>query len=268
MAYEEMTYERIMSRCLARVPGTVDKREGSIIYDAIARQQPNWRFFTLTRSTQMDRAFPDTAADVDLTNKAKERGVFRLPASAAVRKGVFKGAAGYMDIPIGSRFSGGTVNYRATRKESWCLSDDLRGHRGDRQRLLWQAHVPITYIAGLTSAELQDILIPGEDEESDEELRARYMQSLSNTAFGGNVAEYKQQIEQIEGVGAAKIFPVWAVRRDGQGGADRIPAAPCPPPSLSRRCRPPLTRNRTPGRGWAWRPSVIPLPSRQPPVPP
>ena len=36
MAYEEMTYERIMSRCLARVPGTVDKREGSIIYDAIA----------------------------------------------------------------------------------------------------------------------------------------------------------------------------------------------------------------------------------------
>ena len=36
MAYEEMTYERIVSRCLARVPGTVDKREGSIIYDAIA----------------------------------------------------------------------------------------------------------------------------------------------------------------------------------------------------------------------------------------
>ena len=34
MVYEEMTYERIMSRCLARVPGTVDKREGSIIYDA------------------------------------------------------------------------------------------------------------------------------------------------------------------------------------------------------------------------------------------
>ena len=25
MAHEEMTYERIMSRCLARVPGTVDK---------------------------------------------------------------------------------------------------------------------------------------------------------------------------------------------------------------------------------------------------
>ena len=65
-----------------------------------------------------DRGPEDTAADVDLTNKAKERGVFRLSASAAVRKGVFKGAAGGMDIPIGSRFSGGTVNYRATKKES------------------------------------------------------------------------------------------------------------------------------------------------------
>lgn len=118
MAYEEMTYERIMSRCLARVPGTVDKREGSIIYDAIAPAAAELAILYSTLSTEMDRAFPDTAADVDLTNKAKERGVFRLPASAAVRKGVFKGAAGYMDIPIGSRFSGGTVNYQATRKES------------------------------------------------------------------------------------------------------------------------------------------------------
>ena len=108
MAYEEMTYERIMSRCLARVPGTVDKREGSIIYDAIAPAAAELAILYSTLSTEMDRAFPDTAADVDLTNKAKERGVFRLPASAAVRKGVFKGTSGYMDIPIGSRFSVGT----------------------------------------------------------------------------------------------------------------------------------------------------------------
>lgn len=210
MAYEEMTYERIMSRCLARVPGTVDKREGSIIYDAIAPAAAELAILYSTLSTEMDRAFPDTAADVDLTNKAKERGVFRLPASAAVRKGVFKGAAGYMDIPIGSRFSGGTVNYQATRKESLGVYQMTCEDTGEIGNVYFGNLIPITYIAGLTSAELQDILIPGEDEESDEELRARYMQSLSNTAFGGNVAQYKQQIEQIEGVGAAKIFPVWA----------------------------------------------------------
>ena len=210
MVYEEMTYERIMSRCLARVPATVDKREGSIIYDAIAPAAAELAILYSTLSTEMDRAFPDTAADVDLTNKAKERGVFRLPSSAAVRKGVFKGAAGYMDIPIGARFSGGTVNYRATRKESLGIYEMTCEESGEVGNAYFGNLIPIDYIAGLTSAELQDILIPGEDEESDDELRARYMQSLSSTAFGGNVAQYKQQLEQLEGVGAAKIFPVWA----------------------------------------------------------
>lgn len=219
MVYEEMTYERIMSRCLARVPATVDKREGSILYDAIAPAAAELAILYSTLSTEMDRAFPDTAADVDLTNKAKERGVFRLPASAAVRKGIFKGTNGSMDIPIGARFSGGTVNYRATRKESLGIYEMTCEESGEVGNAYFGNLIPIDYIAGLTSAELQDILIPGEDEESDDELRARYMQSLSSTAFGGNVAQYKQQLEQLEGVGAAKIFPVWAGRWYRQGGA-------------------------------------------------
>ena len=34
--YENMTFENVMDRCLARVSASVDKREGSIVYDAIA----------------------------------------------------------------------------------------------------------------------------------------------------------------------------------------------------------------------------------------
>ena len=34
--YENMTFENIMDRCLSRVSASVDKREGSIVYDAIA----------------------------------------------------------------------------------------------------------------------------------------------------------------------------------------------------------------------------------------
>ena len=34
--YENLTYERIMSRVLANVPSNVDKRQGSVIYDAVA----------------------------------------------------------------------------------------------------------------------------------------------------------------------------------------------------------------------------------------
>ena len=34
--YEEVTYESILERMLEKVPDNMDKREGSIIYDALA----------------------------------------------------------------------------------------------------------------------------------------------------------------------------------------------------------------------------------------
>ena len=36
MAYEDITYEVILQRMLDRVPNNMDKREGSIIFDALA----------------------------------------------------------------------------------------------------------------------------------------------------------------------------------------------------------------------------------------
>ena len=110
MAYETMTFERIMDRCLDRVADNIDKREGSVIYNAIAPAAAELAILYSVLSAEIDRAFPDTAVGDDLTNKAKERGIFRLPATAAVRTGVFRGAGGNMDVPIGSRVSGGDVN--------------------------------------------------------------------------------------------------------------------------------------------------------------
>ena len=34
--FEVMTYEKIMERMLARVPNSLDKREGSVMLDALA----------------------------------------------------------------------------------------------------------------------------------------------------------------------------------------------------------------------------------------
>lgn len=33
MLYENMTFENIMDRCLSRVAASIDKREGSVVYD-------------------------------------------------------------------------------------------------------------------------------------------------------------------------------------------------------------------------------------------
>lgn len=205
-----MTYEEILERCLERVTDDIDKREGSVVYTALAPAAAELAMMYSLLQAEIDRAFPDTATDVDLTNKAKERSVFRLPATAAVRKGLFTGADSKgIDVPLGSRFSGGDVNYVATERIDvgvFRLTAEELGSIGNEYTGIL---FPIDYIEGLASATLTDVLIYGEDEETDDSLRERYYASLQAATFGGNVADYRAKTEKIPGVGACKVFPVW-----------------------------------------------------------
>ena len=117
MLYENMTFENIMDRCLSRVAASIDKREGSVVYDAIAPAAAELAIMYIELAYLMDRAFPDTEEGDDLTRKCQERSVFRTPATAAIRKGYFEdGDGGAMDVPIGSRYSGDALNYVVTEK--------------------------------------------------------------------------------------------------------------------------------------------------------
>ncbi|MCX4265782.1 MAG: baseplate J/gp47 family protein, partial [Firmicutes bacterium] len=68
---------------------------------------------------------------------------------------------------------------------------------------------PLEYLNGLSKAELERILVPGEDEEGTEAFRARYLKDLLEQSFGGNVADYVNKAEGIAGVGAAKVQAAW-----------------------------------------------------------
>ena len=209
MNYAEMTFERLLSRCLARVSEDIDKREGSVIYNALAPACAELAEFYSLHSAEMDRAFIDTAEGLDLTNKAKERGIFRLAATAAVRRGTFTTSAGNADIPIGSRFSGGDINFIATRRISAGVYELTAEEKGAAGNIYYGALLPIDYIADLATATLGEVLIPAEDEETDAALRERYYVSLTTNSFGGNKAQYKEMTEKIAGVGSVKVFPVW-----------------------------------------------------------
>ena len=114
---DEHSYEALMARCLGRVSAEVDKREGSILYDALAPACAELAVLYTELETMLDRAWPDTAAGADLDKKAAERSLVRAPASSAVREGRFTGADGEaFDVPIGTRFSGGAVNFTVTER--------------------------------------------------------------------------------------------------------------------------------------------------------
>ena len=208
--YENMTFENIMERCLSRVSSSVDKREGSIVYDAIAPAAAELAIMYIELAYLLDRAFPDTETGDDLTKKCRERSVFRTAATYAVRKGYFEKADGSgCDLEIGTRFSGGDINFAVTERIAagqYSLTAESAGAVGNEYV---GTLFPIDYVPELAAARLADILIPGEDEESDDALRARYFESLESQAFGGNIADYKNKVELLPGVGAVKVFPVW-----------------------------------------------------------
>lgn len=209
--YEGQTFEAIMERCMDRVATSVDKREGAIVYDAVAQAAAELAILYIELEYNRNRGFPDTAAGQDLTDKCKEGRIFREAATCAIRKGYFEGAngAGY-DPPIGSRFSGGGINFAVIRSigSGQCqLQAETAGAVGNGYI---GTLYPIDSMEGLTAARLADILIPGEDEEDDETLRRRYLESLRSWAFGGNMADYRQKVLSMQGVGGCKVLPVWA----------------------------------------------------------
>ncbi|AFL99534.1 putative phage Mu protein gp47-like protein [Desulfitobacterium dehalogenans ATCC 51507] len=209
--YENQTYDTILARMLTRVPNTVDKREGSLIFDALAPAAAELAQAYAELDINNNLIFADTASEEYLTRRAAEFGINRKEATKARRRGeFFDNTNAPLNIPIGSRYSIGGLNYTAIEQIStgvFALECETSGTAGNRQ---FGTLLPITYVNDLARAELTDVLVPGEDEETDEALRSRYYETVNEPAFGGNIADYKQKINAINGVGGTKVFPTWA----------------------------------------------------------
>lgn len=226
--FSSKTYTALLQQMLARIPDTYDKRDTSPIPTALGPAAWALEGFYLSLSQVQQQAFIQTASGQSLEDLAVIAGISRYPASAAVRLGVFN-----MAVPIGSRFSTAngseSINFAVTAAtdtaNQYQLTAETPGSIGNEYT---GAILPITAIPGLTLAQITDILVPGDDAETDDELRARLITALNQRPFGGNIASYRENILAIDGVGAVQIYPTW----NGGGtvkcsvlGADFAPAS-------------------------------------------
>ena len=197
-----MTYEEILNRMLDLVPSTIDKRQGSVIYNALSPAAIELSNMYIELEKLKDSSYADTATGESLTLRAAERGVNRKTATAAIRKGIFN-----IVIPVGSRFGIEDITYVVIESGTEAI---LRCEQlGEIGNIYNGTMLPIKYINDLTTCELTDILIPGESEETDDSLRIRYFDNLESQAFGGNVADYKEKTKALNGVGGVKVYPIW-----------------------------------------------------------
>ena len=164
--YENVTYEEILERMLSRVPNNMDKREGAIIYDALAPAAVELQLMYIELDVILKETFADTASREYLIRRVKERGIVPENATKAVLKGSFRPES--LELQEGTRFSCGTLNYQVTEKISageYKLECETEGSAGNGK---FGKIIPINYIEDLEYAELNELLIPGEDEEDTE----------------------------------------------------------------------------------------------------
>lgn len=229
----QQTYQNILTQMLDQVPATFDKRDTSPIPTALGPAAYALEGFYISLNQVQLAAYIQTATGQALDYLAVIAGLTRYPASAAVRLGIFD-----MAVPIGSRYStingADSINFQATAATTgktegdyyYQLTAETPGSIGNEYT---GPILPITAIPGLNSAQITDILVPGDDEESDEDFRARIIEALNDRPFGGNIASYRTYIMAIDGVGAVQVYPTW----NGGGtvkcsvlGADFLPASP------------------------------------------
>ena len=206
--FEDLTYEIILQRMLARVPTNVDKREGSVIYDALAPAAFELMQMYFELNNIMIEAFADTASREFLIRRAAERGIHPEPATRAILRGEFTPIT--IDM-TGRRFSmpNSSITYivkKIITAGVYQVECETVGTEGNHYL---GTIIPIDFIQGLQTAELTDILIPAQDEEETETLRKRYLESFNDKAFGGNIRDYLTKTNSINGVGATKVTPVW-----------------------------------------------------------
>jgi len=205
--FESKTFEVILEDILSRIPDSFDKREGSIIYDAVAPAAVEIQNLYLSFDLMMNECFGDTASREYLVRHAKQRDMIPYPATHSVLQAEF--TPNTLEIPIGSRFNSQVSSYVVTEK----ISDGIYKLNCEEAGTIGNQYVgkiiPVEFIMGLQTATITKILIYGENEEATEDLRTRFMDSFKMLSFGGNRAEYKEKALSIAGVGAMKVEPAW-----------------------------------------------------------
>ncbi|MED4399765.1 baseplate J/gp47 family protein [Metabacillus fastidiosus] len=212
--YSERTQEEILESMKESVRDDVDKREGSVVHDMLAPPAQEIEMLGFELDAILELGFADTSQVEYLERRTAELGIFRksaLPASGTV---TFIGNEG-TPINAGTRIltdegvpfvtteytviTNGVAN--VTVEAEWL---GAIGNIGPSEIFTIEGD-PV----GLQSVTNTLTFTGGVDEETDEELKARYFLKVRKPITSGNKYHYELWATEVEGVSAAKVHPLW-----------------------------------------------------------
>jgi uncharacterized phage protein gp47/JayE len=199
------SYEDILKEVLNNAPPGIDTRQGSIYYDSVAGICLTIARLYTDIETQGRLVTIVRAVGEELTVKAAEYGIARHPAAPAKYHFSYEGEK----PSVGERF------YNDGSYFVLMYSDDgyyyLQAEAAGAEPLISSgtAAIPVNEVAGMTAATFGELIESGTEEEDDDSLRTRVQEKIAGPAENGNKQHYKSWCESIDGIGHARIYPLW-----------------------------------------------------------
>lgn len=204
--FENYTYEKLLEDVLANAPAGIDTRQGSIFYDAISGILLKVAKLYTDIDYIAELIYIDTTTGEYLDRKASEFALTRLAATKCCYYFLYEGNA----PAVGERFYTDGLYFvlKKTDEGVLYLESEIAGTAANGV-YSGTAAIPVNNIQGLTSATFGGLMELGSDEESDDDFRERLREKMSGPAENGNKQHYRTWCEEVEGVGRARIIPLW-----------------------------------------------------------
>lgn len=210
---EAQNYDYWLNLMLDNVPNDIDKREGSIIYDAVAPAAMVSAQQSLSLANIIRETYIKTAQGEFLDYRAVEHGTNRYAATNTEVKARFNDDDGKpVNVEVGDRFASiaeSPIFYTVIKANGDGTAEMQAEESGTSANSYIGQVLPVTPNDNLAWAEITEVTIPARDEETDDHLRARLLNSNSWVAYGGNVADYLDMTSKIHDVGATQVYPTW-----------------------------------------------------------
>jgi uncharacterized phage protein gp47/JayE len=213
--FEDITAESIKQNILNAMQTDIDKREGSYTSDMVAPVATElWKVYTAMNAL-LPIAFVDETSGEYIDKRAAEVGITRKAGTKAHAELTLTGTAGTV-VPAGTVFLTPDGLEYETDADAVLDSSETAVVTANAAEVGEAYNVPAGSItnqynslAGLSSVTNQAAAVGGTDPETDESLVNRYYSYLQKPATSGNAHHYEQWALEVDGVGDAKIFPLW-----------------------------------------------------------
>ncbi|MDO4650432.1 MAG: baseplate J/gp47 family protein [Eubacteriales bacterium] len=208
LSLDDITEEFLRDECIDMGDELgVDTRQGSIYRDAaeghIIRTA---KFFSDLRQVAEIISLNTCTGDV-LDEKLRERGLSRNPAEATPAKYLvdFVGTPPEIDAEL---LCEEYVFNLQMEDEKYILVSQTLGSEANNL-VPGTVVIPDIDVNGLISARLGKLVVPAIDVEDDDSARERLINRISGPDENGNKSQVKTWCESVEGVGRARIIPLW-----------------------------------------------------------